>query len=214
MSKTPRGRRPLSRARLERGRGEILAAARALFLRHGYGSVSMRALARATGMSATSLYRYYPNKRAILVHIWAGIFTGLFETCRAAAAGAPNPGAAVAEYAHGFVGYWLANPENYMMVYGEIDSPQKGESFFADNELVADEMAYLRGLLVGAGIGEVRADLALQQLLCILHGVCHSLITIPELNWMDHRLITGGLVDGLLNRPATRNGRPGGLPPW
>ncbi len=198
MNKKPRGRRPLSADEMENGRAAIVKAARALFGEHGYSSVSMRALAAAIDMSPTSLYRFYPNKRAILVQIWAEIFSNLFCSCRKVASGADTPVEALTGYAVRFVEYWVNNPENYMMVYGEIDTPQKGESFFADNDLVAEELSYLGELLMKAGVEDQDIDLTLQQLLCAMHGVCHSLVTIPEMNWNDAKVITTGLVTGVL----------------
>lgn len=198
MNKKPRGRRPLSEDDMEDGRAAIVKAARALFGEQGYASVSMRALAAAIDMSPTSLYRFYPNKRAILVQIWAEIFSNLFGSCRKVAADADTPFEALTGYSVSFVEYWVNNPENYMMVYGEIDTPQKGESFFADNNLVAEELSYLGELLAKAGVEDQDIELTLQQLLCAMHGVCHSLVTIPELNWRDAKTITAGLVTGVV----------------
>ena len=193
-----RGRKPLSQDDLERGRNKIVEAAKILFLEQGYQSVSMRGLARSINLSPTSLYRFYPNKRAILIHIWGELFDELFRDCRGAAAGGSEPQSALVAYANCFVDYWVANPKNYMMVYGEIDQPKKGESFFADSEMVATELAYLAELLAKCGIANDNIELTLQQLICIMQGVCHSLVTIPELNWKDAHALTGGLVENLL----------------
>ena len=201
-NKTPgspkRGRKPLSQDDVERGRYKIVEAAKILFVEQGYQSVSMRGLARSLNLSPTSLYRYYPNKRAILIHIWGELFNGLFQDCREAAAGGSKPQDALVAYANCFVDYWVANPKNYMMVYGEIDQPKKGESFFADSEMVAVELAYLAELLAKCGIANDKIELTLQQLICIMQGVCHSLVTIPELNWKDAHALTGGLVENML----------------
>ncbi len=200
MSIMTRGRKPLSQEDIDVGRAKILTAANRLFVKQGYKSVSMRALARETGFSVMSLYRYYENKRAILMHIWAVIFDQLFADCRKSAERAETPKEALVIYAITFVEYWVANPDNYMMVYGEIDIPAGGESFFADSALVAEELSYLRDLLassMGPRLG-FDFDLALQQLLCAMHGVCHSVVTIPELRWQDTRLLITGLVRGLL----------------
>ena len=201
MDKKPRGRRPLSQKEREQGRGRILAAAKFLFAENGYRSVSMRAIAQEISMSPTSVYRFFPGKRAILVHIWGEIFTRLFQDCKAAAERTNTAKDALIAYAKCFVGYWVANPENYMMVYGEIDLPENGESFFADSEQVAGELVYLATLIARAGVAEENIELTHQQFICILHGVCHSLVTIPEMGWQDADLIVSGLVEGLVSRP-------------
>ncbi len=199
MIKPQRGRKSLSQQQLQRSRAKILEAARTLFSNVGYKSVSMRALANASGMSPTSLYRFYPNKRAILVHIWAEVFSELFQACRKASEQQKTPQAAIEKYAVVFVEYWVNHTENYMMVYGEIDSPENGDSFFADNDIVASELLYLGELLSKSGVGASDIELRTQQLICLMHGVCHSLITIPELNWQGFEAITTGLIAGLLN---------------
>ncbi len=208
MTNKPQGRKPLSQQDLERGRTRILAAARKLFSENGYSSVSMRALARDTGMSTMSLYRYYASKRAILVHIWDEIFSRLFEDCRQAAVNAPDPRAALTAYAITFVDYWVANPENYLMVYGEIDAPEQGESFFVDSELVTNELSLIANYLAQCGIAEPRIESTGQQFVCAMHGVCHSLVTIPEMNWQSAESLIAGLVKALLAQQA-REPSPG-----
>lgn len=198
MSKSARGRKPLSEDELNLTREHILKAAHALFAKQGYKAISMRTLADAVDMSPTSLYRFYPNKRAILIYIWGEVFGALLKDCKQAAQQVDGSRQALIAYADCFVAYWLAHPDIYMMVYGEIDSPVKGESFFADSALVSDAMAYLTSLLIKAGVAQADLELTLQQLICIMHGVAHSLVTIPELNWHDAKSITGGLVDSLI----------------
>lgn len=47
----------------------ILARAAELFARHGYHAASMKQLAEACGLSKATLYHYYRDKDALLVHI-------------------------------------------------------------------------------------------------------------------------------------------------
>jgi AcrR family transcriptional regulator len=44
----------------------ILAAARALFLEHGFASTSVDAVTRRSGVSKATVYAYFPHKEAIL----------------------------------------------------------------------------------------------------------------------------------------------------
>jgi TetR/AcrR family transcriptional repressor of uid operon len=50
-------------------RGEILAAAKRCFSRHGFHSASMQAICAEAQMSPGSLYRYFPSKEAIIAGI-------------------------------------------------------------------------------------------------------------------------------------------------
>ena len=65
-------------------RGEILAAAKRLFVEDGVQHVTMRRLAAEVGVSATALYVYFPDKDAILQAIAAEHFAALLvelESC-------------------------------------------------------------------------------------------------------------------------------------
>ncbi len=74
------GRRPFSR-RGERSRRQILAAALRLISRNGFHGASIRAIARAVGLSEASIYYHFPSKRAILTALYAehGITRALDE---------------------------------------------------------------------------------------------------------------------------------------
>ncbi|MEE9315385.1 MAG: TetR/AcrR family transcriptional regulator [Rhizobiaceae bacterium] len=192
------GRKPISAKQSVEMRSAILAAAEQLFIEKGYQGVSMRALAGELEMSPMSLYRYFDNKRSILIHLWANIFSTLFEKCRKTAGTQSNPREAIAAYGASFIQYWIDNRQNYLMVYGEIDRPETSESFFADSELVQNELEYLAGLFVQAGVAEESYELACQQYLCALHGICHSIITIPEMNWASPAELLSGLLRGIL----------------
>lgn len=48
----------------------ILASSMKLFAEHGYEAVSMREIARETGLPIASLYMYFPTKLSIVREIW------------------------------------------------------------------------------------------------------------------------------------------------
>lgn len=59
----------------------ILQAAQRLFARHGYGGTTTRDLAQAAGVAEGTLFRYFENKKAILLRVategWVEILTDL-----------------------------------------------------------------------------------------------------------------------------------------
>ena len=195
-----KGRKALSEGEIAAGRAKILEAAKTLFARKGYDAVSIRAVAAMAGMSAMSFYRYYPNKRGILVHVWAEIFSDIFAAGRAAARDAGDPLAALQAYAVTYVRYWLEHPDNYVMVYGERDAPVGGETFFADSDIVANELAFFRELIERTGQPAEAVELRLQQFICAMHGVCNSLIMIPEMRWEPAEILVRGMVAALLRQ--------------
>jgi AcrR family transcriptional regulator len=68
-------------SRQERGRFGMLEAAAGLLAEHGYHGMSMRDLARATGMSLGNLYNYFGSKEDLLF----ALQTRAFETLIASA---------------------------------------------------------------------------------------------------------------------------------
>ena len=58
--------RPAKLVRDEIRRGEIVSAARACVVRHGFHAASMQQIAQEARMSVGQIYRYFPNKEAIV----------------------------------------------------------------------------------------------------------------------------------------------------
>ena len=56
---------------------EITATARRLLVEQGPDAASLRAIARAMGMTAPGLYRYYSSREELLRHVVATIFREL-----------------------------------------------------------------------------------------------------------------------------------------
>ena len=78
---------PSSRAgrpRSERCRRKILAAADALLAEHGFAGMSVDAVAQAAGVSKATIYRWWPNKAAVVMEA----LLGAIEADFAASAGA------------------------------------------------------------------------------------------------------------------------------
>lgn len=198
LAQKTRGRKSITALQYKARQQEILRAANRLFAQKGYQGVSMRRLADEANMSPMSLYRYFANKRAILIHIWADVFQKVFAKCRQCIRPDMDPAAQLEAYGICFVMYWIDNPEHYLMIYGEIDTPGKAEGFFAQSELVRDELSFVQTLLERAGVSAQGVSTVCQQWLCVLHGVSHSLVTIPEMNWASPNVLVSGVIKGLI----------------
>ncbi len=68
----------------ERTRRRILSAALRLISRNGFHGASIRAIARAVGLTEASIYYHFPSKRAIVAALYAerGITSALDELAR------------------------------------------------------------------------------------------------------------------------------------
>ena len=58
------------RARARASQREILAAARELFVRHGYGRTTIADIAQAAGVSPETVYAAFKNKATLLHRVW------------------------------------------------------------------------------------------------------------------------------------------------
>jgi AcrR family transcriptional regulator len=86
MKKTIQPRKTPQQARSRQTRDDILQAAAHLLNRRAFGEVSTNHIAKKTGISVGTLYKYYPNKDAILADLSrtfmqqdAELFSRIFE---------------------------------------------------------------------------------------------------------------------------------------
>lgn len=61
---------------LDARRAEILEAAQGVFVERGCDAASMQQIAKAAGVSAGNIYRYFPNKEALIVAVCEACETG------------------------------------------------------------------------------------------------------------------------------------------
>ena len=79
-----------------RTQAAIRAAATRLIAQRGYEALSMRRLAEEIGLQAPAIYRYYPNKQAILLCLMEAHILEMLEGWRAAKPAGTGPGASAA----------------------------------------------------------------------------------------------------------------------
>lgn len=86
----------------------------------GTEKLSLRALAAAAGVSATAPYRHFPGKTCLLAALATEGFRELREEgARRAPATMPPPERLLAT-AESYVGYALAHPVKYQLMFGEV----------------------------------------------------------------------------------------------
>ncbi len=126
----------------------ICSTAMALFTRHGYRSVSMRAIAAELGWSAPALYRYYGSKDDLLGSIRAAGFAQLESLLADVRAGTSSGLDAVMAAMRAYVMFGIEHSELYRLMYeldqGEITQlPEVGDArrrAFRQAELMAKDV--------------------------------------------------------------------------
>jgi AcrR family transcriptional regulator len=198
--------------------GEILSAAKALFLEHGFENVSTRKIAERVGISQTSLFAYYKTKDDILGRLIRDAFEELDRAIAEVDRTATDHRDWLRRGIAGYVGFGLSHPDEYRLAFMVIKAYRKPYN-------VEQSGAPAEGTRVGVPIflrlvekvgdamkaGVVRNDLGSPMLLAqalwaSMHGLVAALIARPRPHfpWEDVNALvevqTNLLLDGMLVR--------------
>ncbi len=197
-----RGRPPLSNEQIANMRGHISTCALALFQEQGFAAVSMRRLAKESGVTVMTLYKYFDSKIDVLQAIWAAIFDELFEELNEIAAREPDDLVRLRAVSLAYVNYWLNNPQHYFTVFMTSGISQSDVRGFIDEPSTMQRFELLRGCLSAAlkkNANPSVVQLKFELLICILHGLAHNKITISSYSWSEQEHIVNEAIDGLLS---------------
>jgi AcrR family transcriptional regulator len=101
----------------EATREEIKALARQQMATSGTASLALNGIARAMGMVPSALYRYFPDRDALITALILDAFTSLAQTVRAADAG-PSYGERLLAAARAYRRWALENPVDFQLIFG------------------------------------------------------------------------------------------------
>jgi AcrR family transcriptional regulator len=185
MSKvrTKRGRPPASDEHRAEERRRIGLVAEDLFHAEGYESVSMRGLAAAAGCAPMTLYAYFENKADILREIWRRMLEDLFQSLEKKASAVRDPARRLRLLCEGYVRYWLDHPERYRMVFMTSGVSQSDVGVFVADDGMAQRFALFIDALDKCAPGAPKLKLRGETLICGLHGIAHSHVTISQFPW-------------------------------
>jgi AcrR family transcriptional regulator len=131
--------------------------------------VSLREVARTVGVSATSVYRHFPDKDAFLRALARAGLDRLAHAQREASDAAGGGGAGFAATGRAYVRFALANPALFRMIFA---SPPKDPRSDASSEPAA--MALLRAnaaASVADGAGSAAARVGAARAWSLVHGL-------------------------------------------
>lgn len=186
----PRTRKP--RGQGHERRGEILAAAKALFVAEGYPGFTTRKLAERVGLSQTGLYVYFRSREEIFDALCRQSFARLAEAFREAEQ-APGEGfERLRALGRAYIDFGLANPDEYRLTFMDgpgllkmpDHDPMAGLDPPLDNQGIANQvfgmiLAALKRLARDGALRPVDLILATQTTWLSLHGLVSLLIARP-----------------------------------
>jgi AcrR family transcriptional regulator len=113
-----------SMPRRDRVRRQTIEDALAIALRQlvegGAGAISLNAIARELGMTGPALYRYFPNREALLTELVVRAYKDLGEVLWVSveASEGQDPGQRMRHQASEYRSWALGNPHRYLLLFG------------------------------------------------------------------------------------------------
>jgi AcrR family transcriptional regulator len=191
---TPRER--AKRGEGEKLRHEILDAGRRLLFETGdEGAVTIRAVAKAVGVSPPSIYLHFADKDALLLAVCEETFTALDEAIEKAVAGIDDIGEELRARGKAYVRFGLDNPEQYRILF--MTRPigfKPGDELPATSAFGHHLEAMQRASDAGVFVEGMDPTLAALTVWAGVHGVTSLLIAKPMFGWPD----LDALIDSVL----------------
>ncbi len=191
------GRTEPSRQRYARGEGDrlrqdLLESAAELMATHGdIESVSLRAVARHAGVSATAVYRHFDDHLDLLRQSVEYCWINFRDVLVASRESSPDPFAAFREMGEAYIRFALARPGQYRVLFSNrIDvgptNESAGQSAF---QLLIDIVAEML-----AALGDDRDPFFVAvQVHTWIHGIVDLCGGHPDMDWPS----ASSLLDGL-----------------
>ncbi len=127
-------------------RAELLDTAVAELRRVGPDALSLRALARAIGVSQTAPYRHFTDKSDLLAALATRGYQDLLRCLREAGEAAdPCPRAQIIAFAHAYVDYAARNPELFKLMFGPAVQP--GDNYPELRDVSRETLLLVQGML-------------------------------------------------------------------
>jgi AcrR family transcriptional regulator len=187
----------------ERLRDDIIEAASRLLEDPAAAPLSLRSVARAVGVAATSVYLHFDDCDALVWAVSARHFSDLVRVQDEAAAGLADPRARVHAVALAYCEFGLSHPGHYYVMFSvPIPLPPPGPDGVRERppgQTALDRMVELVAAVLGRDPGDgtsmPTALLIWQQ----MHGLVSLRISKPALPWPPLADTVTDVVDRLLD---------------
>jgi AcrR family transcriptional regulator len=189
-------------------RDEILAAAKALFLRDGYEATTIRRIADAVGVSAPALYLYFKDKDAIMLALCDQTFAGLIDLMEGMEKEQLAPIERLRHCGAAYIRFALEHPSEYWLTFMSGNTPEavrkrghKPENFDPGEAGAQGAIAFskLMGIfreIENSGFQlNYPVDTAAELVWMSLHGLVAALINNPDFPWTRRDLLIEGMLD-------------------
>lgn len=98
-------------------REDILDVSRTLLIKHGFGKLSMRKIAKETGVSATSIYLHFENKDELLLTLIENSIQDLSNALKEKLSDEDDPVTKLEKLSDAFLKFAIENPQEYEIIF-------------------------------------------------------------------------------------------------
>lgn len=153
-------------------RRALLDAARHLLETGAPRGVTLRAAAQAAGVSAAAPYRHFKDREALLAAVMTEGFIELAEATELARDEAPDPVSAYLAIGHAYLGFAVANPRLYRLMFGvECNKPGHPDLLAAEQRAFGVVMQAARDCAAAGVIGTRAPEHVALAGWTIVHGL-------------------------------------------
>jgi len=181
------------RPRARKGEGdllreEILEATERLLVETGSeDAVSIRSVAKATGVTAPSIYRHFTDKTHLMFEVCSRQFQRLDEALEDAVVGIDDPVAAMAARGRAYVRFGVEHPEHYRIMFmgPAYTTPDQWGDLLSTGSfahLVEGIQRMIDAELVHPGMDALTMAL---HVWANIHGLTSLLVARPDMPWPD-----------------------------
>src|SRR5256712_12226101 len=188
-------------------RQQILDAARALLVREGYDSLSMRRVAERIDYSPTAIYLHFKDKQELVFSLCEESFAKLARELETLADEYPDPLGRLRKGMERYVAFGLTNPNHYILAFvlpppAYLDAKRQ-QAMLSPESSGMRALATLRDTIAdGVKAKKLRKadpDIAGRSALAPLHAIPPLLPVPGRFPWGDRDLVIQSLIDSLVD---------------
>lgn len=187
-------------------REEILDAARELFAKEGYDSVSMRKVAEKIEYSPTTIYLYFKDKSDLLFSLCEETFEKLLHNFEEITKHSTDPVECLEIGLCNYIRFGLTHPNHYKVAFmsrPEDLSLEDISRFISPDSMGTKAYLHLRDIVAECikqkKFKELDPELVAQSLWLASHGVVSLLIVKCHFPWVDREKLIDHTIKSLLS---------------
>jgi len=191
-------------------RQDILDAARELFVREGYGNVSLRKIAQRVGCTPMAIYCHFEDKADILDCICEETFTRFAVLSERLDREGLAPRERLRAGLLNYIEFSLAHPHHYQLTF--MTPPREAQNLGRREEIGRRAFERLRnhvaaclalnGARSAQSVDPVALEVESQLIWTSIHGLVSLLIARPDFPWAERGRLIEAVVGSALARLA------------